>query len=204
MSIIRALTVPTVLALTIACGGNDRGGEVTDASTPRSTNPATTAQQPDNTPDGMGARRGGTADQAFVRKAMAGSVAEIQLAQLAQQKATAAGVKSLAQRIQQDHQKASQDLQALAQQQNVGTSGADPDTMEDGHEAMQKLQTLSGAEFDRAYVDLMVEEHDDDIEAFEEAARDTTGAVQQFAQKTLPVLKEHRQLAEAQQKAVKR
>jgi putative membrane protein len=196
MSIFRATTLIAALLLATACG---RNGDATRPGEPRSTNPDAMRQQPDNTPDGVGARRGGNREQEFVHDAMAGSMAEIQLAQLAQQRAGAPGVKQLAQRIQQDHQRASQELQAIAQDTGVGTAGS----ANEGQDHLQRLQKLSGAEFDRAYVELMVDDHQKDIGEFEKAARDTTGAVQQFAQKTLPALREHLQLAEAQQKALR-
>jgi putative membrane protein len=198
MSTFRALTISAALVFSTACGNN---GDATRPGEPRSTNPDTMRQQPDDTPDGVGARRPGGPEQEFVRKAMAGSAAEIRLAQLAQQKASSAGVKQLAQRIQQDHQRASGELQPIAQQTGVGTAGSSD--APHAEEQLQRLQALSGAEFDREYVELMVDDHQTDIGEFEKAARDTTGAVQQFAQKTLPVLREHLQLAEAQQKALR-
>ena len=198
MSPFRVLTIVAALMLSTACG---RNGDATKPGEPRSTNPDALQQQPDNTPDGVGARRGGNREQEFVRQAMAGSMAEIELAKLAQQKAGSSGVRQLAQRIQQDHQKATQDLQSIAQQSGVGTAGSSD--APDGQEHMQRLQKLSGAEFDREYVELMVDDHQKDIDEFEQAARDTTGALQQFAQNTVPVLRVHRQLAEAQQKALR-
>jgi putative membrane protein len=63
------------------------------------------------------------------------------------------------------------------------------------HQAQQdKLSQLSGAEFDRAYVAAMVEEHQKDVRDFSRQASSGADAdVKAFAAKTLPTLKQHLQ-----------
>jgi len=59
------------------------------------------------------------------------------------------------------------------------------------------LEKLKGNEFDKAYIRLMVEDHKDDIKEFQEVADGAKDAeVKAFAAKTLPVLKEHLELAQ--------
>lgn len=55
----------------------------------------------------------------------------------------------------------------------------------------KKLEGLSGAEFDRAYMTHMVEAHEKSVELFNETAVSAQGDVQNFARKTLPTLKTH-------------
>ncbi len=62
---------------------------------------------------------------------------------------------------------------------------------------LEKLQGLSGTEFDRAYVKDMVEDHRKDIEKFDQAAKNLDQPeLKNFAQENLPVLREHYQMAQ--------
>ena len=57
---------------------------------------------------------------------------------------------------------------------------------------LDDLNKLSGAEFDKEYVDAMVEDHEDDVAAFEDQSKNATDPdVKAFAAKTLPTLKKH-------------
>jgi putative membrane protein len=87
-----------------------------------------------------------------------------------------------------DHGKANEELMALAKKKNItlptdaGSKKTDVD----------KLTGLKGAEFDREYIDMMVDDHEADVTAFERQATNGTDAeVKAFAAKTLPVLKKH-------------
>jgi putative membrane protein len=139
-------------------------------------------------------------DEAFARKAAEGGAAEVALAELAQKKATDDSVKRAAARIGADHVKANQTLQLLAAQkgwQLPSTPGAEAQATHD------RLEKLSGAEFDRAYIDAMVRDHQADIKAFErEAAHGTDEAVKRFASGTLPTLREHLEMSLKAQRAL--
>ena len=70
---------------------------------------------------------------------------------------------------------------------------------------MNDLKKKSGRDFDKAYMDMMVSDHKDDISLFEDnsnSAKD--GDVKSFAAKTLPVLRTHLDSAQAVQKAIKK
>jgi putative membrane protein len=59
-----------------------------------------------------------------------------------------------------------------------------------------KLAKLSGAEFDREYMALMVEDHDKDVAAFLDESKDGSAPdIKSFAAKTLPTLQEHQRMA---------
>lgn len=63
---------------------------------------------------------------------------------------------------------------------------------------MTKLSAMSGAEFDRAYMNMMVSDHNKDVAAFEkESTKGGDPDLKAFAAKTLPTLKEHQQMAKA-------
>src|SRR5205085_2385123 len=62
---------------------------------------------------------------------------------------------------------------------------------------MDKLSKLSGAEFDRAYMSMMVKDHKKDVKEFQdEANKGQDTDVKGFASTTLPTLQEHLRMAE--------
>jgi putative membrane protein len=66
------------------------------------------------------------------------------------------------------------------------------DVSEDQKETYNELAKLSGAEFDKEYVKVMVDDHEKDVDAFQEQADDGDDAdTKAFAAKTLPTLKSH-------------
>ena len=68
---------------------------------------------------------------------------------------------------------------------------------------MARLQKLSGAQFDRAYMDDMVADHKEDVAEFEKQAKSgSDAAIKGFASKTLPTLQEHLLLAQSTDKVV--
>ena len=101
----------------------------------------------------------------------------------------------------QDHGKANDELKQLAGAKGVQLP-AGPGA--EAQAKMKKMQGMSGAAFDKHYMDDMVADHKKDIAAFEsEAKSGKDPEVKAFAQKTLPTLKEHLQLAQQAQAAVK-
>lgn len=141
-------------------------------------------------------------DNGFVEKAARGGLAEVQLGQLAQEKATNPDVKAMAQHIVQGHQKANQELQQMAQSKGITVPTDVGRKYEKSHE---KLAKLSGAEFDKEYVKAMVKDHKDDIKDFQkQAKRGDDPELKSWAAQTVPVLQEHLKMAEALQDQLKR
>jgi len=63
---------------------------------------------------------------------------------------------------------------------------------DDQKKDMDKLSKKSGADFDKAYVDMMVEDHKKDIAAFKKAAGSVSdNDIKNFATTTLPTLQKH-------------
>ena len=61
---------------------------------------------------------------------------------------------------------------------------------------MDRLGKLSGPEFDRAYMQAMVTDHNHDVSAFQKYSRSGSDPeVKAWAAKTLPTLEEHQQMA---------
>lgn len=134
-------------------------------------------------------------DRTFAQKAAAGGLAEVSLGQLAQSNASSQQVKDFGQRMVTDHSQANQELQQIAQTENLTLPTA-PDSKD---QAVQKrLSALKGPAFDAAYTQDMVKDHQQDIAEFKrEAQSGQDPALKAFAQKTLPVLEQHLQMAQA-------
>lgn len=134
------------------------------------------------------------ADKAFVRKAAQGGLAEVQLGQLAQQQGSSDQVKQFGERMVSDHQSANEKLQTIAQSSNIEL----PTTLsKHDQKELTRLQSLHGAAFDKAYAKDMRADHRKDIHEFErEAKHGEDSQLKQFADSTLPTLKDHLAMAE--------
>jgi putative membrane protein len=96
------------------------------------------------------------ADQAFVTKLAGVAMAEVELGKLAKDKASSREVKAFGQRMIDDHTKAGDELKGIARRKNFAWPAALPT---DAVALKDKLSKLSGAAFDRAYIDEMVKGH---------------------------------------------
>ena len=133
-------------------------------------------------------------DQKFAEKAAQGGKAEVELGQLALQKASDEKVKQFAQKMVDDHTKANQQLQQVAEQEHITL----PTSMDaDAQQAQQHLAKLSGPEFDKAYMRHQLKDHQKDVAEFQkEATNGKDSGIKNFAQSTLPTLQEHLKMAE--------
>jgi putative membrane protein len=131
--------------------------------------------------------------KSFAMKAADGGMAEVELGRLASQKASNDRVKQFGQKMVDDHSKANNDLKQAATQEGIEL----PADISAKHKStMQKLSGLSGAAFDKAYMDAMVKDHVEDVKEFEKASKAPGDSpVKKFAASTLPTLKEHLQMA---------
>ena len=134
------------------------------------------------------------ADKKFVEGAATGGMAEVQLGQLAVQKAQSAEVKQFAQKMVDDHSKANDQLKQIASGKNVQLP---TDLDHSAKREYDRLSKLSGADFDREYMKHMVSDHKTDVKEFADEAKSGKDAdVKQFAASTLPTLQQHLQLAQ--------
>jgi putative membrane protein len=133
-------------------------------------------------------------DTKFVRDAGESGMAEVQLGQLGVQKATNADVKTFAQKMIDDHTQANTQLQQLASQKGV-TLPTDLSMMH--KHASTQLSKLSGAEFDRAFMDQMVMDHQKVVAEFDRVSKGgRDNDVKSFASTTLPTLQDHLRMAQ--------
>jgi putative membrane protein len=133
-------------------------------------------------------------DRTWMMQIADASLAEISAGQLAVQRATTPAIRQTAQTIVNDHQQGLTQLGNLAQRYSVTLPSA-PNDMQQQHAA--QLQSLTGTEFDRTYLQDQITGHQQAIaQTQQEISAGSNPDVQQFARTTLTVLHKHLQLAQ--------
>lgn len=132
-------------------------------------------------------------DKGFAMSAARGGMAEVAMGKLASDHAAHADVKQFGQRMIDDHGKAGDELKAWASKNDV-TLPSEPGAKEKAE--IKRLSGLNGAAFDRAYMAIMLADHNKDVSEFQRASTTAKNAdLKAWAGKTLPTLKEHQQMA---------
>jgi len=134
-------------------------------------------------------RVAGGKDALFVTKAAVGGLAEVKSAELAKSKASSSDVKSFAERMIDDHSKANQELEQIAQKKGIEV----PKELDNTHQAnLDKLSKLSGDEFDKAYVAQQKADHQATMKLLDDEAKNGKDPdIKSFAAKIKPVVAEH-------------
>lgn len=132
-------------------------------------------------------------DRDFLMDAAMGGMMEVEMGRMAAQLGSSDAVKQFGRRMVDDHSKANTELTSLASSKGITL----PTALDQKHrQEMSKMQRMKGADFDRAYMKLMVSDHTKDVSEFEkQSTRGTDPDLKAFASKTLPTLQEHLQLA---------
>jgi putative membrane protein len=127
----------------------------------------------------------------FVEKAGASGLAEVEMGEIGAQKARNGQVKAFAKRMVADHTKANEELLTAIKGKGVQV----PSSRSATHKAMVEKfrQQEAGKNFDRDYMEHMVEHHKADVELFETAADDEKFDLdlRSYAKRTLPTLRDH-------------
>jgi putative membrane protein len=135
----------------------------------------------------------GATPATFVKSAAEDGMTEVELGKLAMEKSQNNQVKQFAQKMVHDHTEANHELESIARSKGLPL----PTKPDAKHEAMVKnLSALSGAAFDSAYAEHMAKGHSEAVAMFQGASRSSDRDLAEFAQKTLPTLEEHKQLAD--------
>jgi putative membrane protein len=140
-------------------------------------------------------------EERFMKEAASGGLMEVELGKIAAEKGSHQRVKEFGKRMQADHSKANAQLKKIASSKGVEL----PTEPSGEHKStMDKLTKLSGAEFDREYMEAMVDDHKEDIEKFQtQADKGKDPEVKKFASESLPILKKHLELAQSTEKQIK-
>ena len=135
----------------------------------------------------------------FAAQADQAGMLEIKLADLALQKSHNSQVKSFARKMKHDHTQANEKLKNV-----VGSNKQLPADLNAGQQQqVSTLESKSGSEFDKAYADQAVQDHQKAVSLFENASTNApTEQLKNYASQTLPTLKEHLKLAQQLQSKV--
>lgn len=211
----KKVVIPVCLAAFLAfgtgCNSNQGSDSTSDSATTETSTTATTtdtnADTNANANTNMSATNssadtGMTADRDFIMEAASGGLMEVELGRTASTAAASAKVKEFGRMMVTDHTKANTELKAIAAKKNI-TVPAMPAEKHQTH--INELKEKKGAEFDQAYVDMMVNDHQEDIQNFtNEAQNGKDPDVKAFASKTLPVLQKHLKSIQTIQEGMKK
>ena len=139
--------------------------------------------------------QGSQTEQQFVNQVAAENLMEVRLGQAAQQRATNPSVKQFAQRMVIDHTSMQKQWMAAAKKNGIDFKAE----MSARHlQQAEQLRPLTGAAFDRAYMTLMVQNHQENVSTFQTQRNAAhTADIRQLVDVALPTLQEH--LSTAQQ-----
>ena len=189
-----------------SCGNSSDSSTTTDSSSMTTTTDTSSAMAPttDTTTMAMNTNAAplDKMDKDFVMKAASGGMMEVELGNYAQQNAANQRVKDFGAMMVRDHSKANDELKSFAASRNLMLNA---DSLMDLHKShIDNLKKKTGAEFDKAYMSMMVTDHKKDVAEFEKASKMCKDQeCLAWAGKTLPVLQMHLDSAQAINKSLK-
>lgn len=188
----------TIASAALLCGGMamaQSAGSAGSAGSMQRPSPAGTAGNPQTDPNmqpGAMAPSTGLGDKDFVKKALEGGMAEVQMGQLAAQKGNSDDVKQFGQKMVDDHTKLGEEMKQVAQQVGVKPP---TDVSKKDKKMLASLQGMSGDAFDQAYIKMMVKDHKGDDNDFKmEAQNGNLPEVKHAAAQGEQVISQHLQL----------
>jgi putative membrane protein len=133
-------------------------------------------------------------EQDFMMKAVQANTAEIEVARMALQKSGTSDVKDYANMIRRDHTNALEGLTDLMKDKNV----QQPKTIAaDTEQDISRMNTLSGGEYDREFVNMMGSDHQKAIESFRDQQSSAQNRdVKKYVDDVLPKLEMHLEKAQ--------
>lgn len=140
-------------------------------------------------------------DSKFAIAAADGGMLEVKLGELAATNASSKAVKDFGENMVKDHSKANDELKALAQQKNITLPMSLSDDKQKDYDDLAKKK---GKDFDKAYASYMVDDHKEDIDEFEKAAKNCKDPdVKSWAAGKVPTLQHHLEMAQSVKDATK-
>jgi putative membrane protein len=186
-------------------GSAQQGTGAESAQEPSTTPTEPSSRAPAGAPNGPGSPGGAGAsapssmlaatDKSFIRDAALGNLEAEELGRLAAEKASSPEVKSFAQKMADDHKQANDTLKQIATSLQF-----EPPSRPSSHAKSERaqLEKLSGADFDREFLNLVVKEHQKDVAVFERESRRAAApsGLKSFAGTTLTGLQDHIKMAQ--------
>ena len=183
----REISFLAVLLLASTSAFAQMGGGMHQSAPPQQ--PPTSNTTPTN--DNASSSAPSMADQSFLEDTLKANEAQVEMSQLAQQKAYSGDVKEFSQHMIQVHTQLNQQLAPVAKQLQVSETQK-PSKQE--KKAIAQLQQLSGQDFDTAYLQAMAKEQEHSLKEFksEESAQNPT--IQKATKVDEPVLTQNFQV----------
>jgi putative membrane protein len=136
------------------------------------------------------------ADKHFVEKSAKSGMEEVAISKIAAERSSHPQVKEFATMMVADHTAANGELSSIAVAKGIQLPAKD--------EPPHKWQKKDGKDFDKDYIDKMIDDHQEAVKDFEKEANDGKDAdIREFARKTLPKLQHHLQQAKDLKKEFK-
>lgn len=130
----------------------------------------------------------------FIKQGLEAGLAEIRAAKIAEINSGNPRVISFAKMMINDHTKAGDELEKISIIKRV----SEGDTVNTDHQKMiTVISAKKGAAFDKLYMQMMVNDHQNVVKLFTTATSDRNADIQNFAKKILPILKMHLDSANA-------
>jgi putative membrane protein len=149
------------------------------------------------------AQTGGTVgpeDQSFLEQASGDNQGEIRISVLAQELAEDPSVKAFARLMISDHGTLESLVGTVAQKLQVALP---THPSQDAQQAAEQLRKLSGSAFDQQFMTIQVQDHQTDIQKFQQELSATSDPdIQHLVASALPILEQHLRLAEATQSLI--
>ncbi len=137
----------------------------------------------------------------FLVKAANGGMAEVKLGEIAAERGINSKVKEMGQLMVADHTAANNEVKKLAAARNVSLPATIGGDMQ---KHIEELAAKKGTDFDRAFINQMIRDHEETITLFKKATEQVNDAdVRTFANNTLSKLQEHLDSFKVIQKTIK-
>lgn len=175
-----------------ACNGNSSTTTTSDSTATGITSTDTTNRM--NSNDTMNTTSNaaptvGSTEQDFAKDAAVGGMMEVQLGNIAEKNSSTKSIQDFGKMMVDDHTKINDQLKDIASKKNIALPSMLP---QDKQDKVDKLSKETGKDFDKDYVDMMVDDHKKDIDAFKKAGDKMTDPdLKDFVIKSLPTLQKH-------------
>ncbi len=188
-NIIIALLLFSGASFFCACNGNDTSSANSATDTTLNSAGDTLGNKMDTTHNTSGNLMIDQQTKDFTADAATGGMMEVELGKIAEQNAQSKSVKDFGEMMVEDHTKVNDNLKNIASQKNIDLPASVTDNQ---RKDIDKLSKKTGSNFDKAYVDMMVEDHKKDIDAFKKAEGNISdNDIKNFIINTLPILQKH-------------
>jgi putative membrane protein len=134
---------------------------------------------------------------------------EIAAGKLAQEKGNIPEIKDYGRKLVTDHTRADKDLLAAASKAGLKPNDSelaahDKEMMSVDKKKMDQIRRLSGSEFDKAFAEEMSRDHEHMISMLRDAKKQVSAPMRELVDSTIPMLQEHKDLADKASKSVDR